>query len=75
MPANILVVDDDELILRMLDKALRKSGYQTFTTTDPLQALQMLDETSFDVAILDVELQRISGLKLLEHIKAQDETI
>ena len=35
----------------------------------------MLDETSFDVAILDVELQRISGLKLLEHIKAQDETI
>ena len=25
MPANILVVDDDELILRMLDKALRKT--------------------------------------------------
>ena len=75
MPANILVVDEDELILQMLDKALRKSGYQTFTTTDPLQALQRLDETSFDAAILDVKLERISGLKVLERIKAHDETI
>ena len=75
MPANILVVDDDELILQVLDKALRKSGYQTSVTTDPLQALQWLDETSFDVAILDVKLPHISGLKVLDRIKAQDETI
>ena len=66
MPANILVVDEDELTLQMLDKALRKSGYQTFTTTDPFQVLQRLDETSFDAAILDVKLERI---------KAHDETI
>ena len=59
----------------MLDKALRKSGYQTFTTTDPFQALQRLDETTFDAAILDVKLERISGLKVLERIKAHDETI
>ncbi len=75
MPANILVVDEDELILQMLDKALRKSGYQTFTTTDPFQALQRLDETTFDAAILDVKLERISGLKVMERIKAHDETI
>ncbi len=45
----------------MLDKALRKSGYQTFTTTDPFQARQRLDETSFDAATLDVKLERIKA--------------
>ena len=36
MPANILVVDEDELILQMLDTALRKSGYQTLHHHRPL---------------------------------------
>lgn len=75
MAANILVVDDDELILQLLDKALRQAGYQVYTTADPLEALQWLDETNFDAAVLDVKLPRISGLKVLERIKAQDETI
>lgn len=75
MAANILVVDDDELILQMLKKALQPTGCQVFTTTDPLQALQWLDETAFDAAVLDLKLPRIGGLKLMERIKAQDETI
>lgn len=72
---KILAVDDDELILRMLKKALETAQYQVFATADPLQALQWLDETAFDAAILDVKLPKISGLKLLERIKAQDETV
>lgn len=75
MPANILVVDDDELVLQVLNKALQQTGFQVFTTPDPFQALQWLDETSFDVAVLDIRMPRISGLKVLERIKALDETI
>lgn len=75
MASKILVVDDDDLVLQLLNKALRQAGYQVFSTPDPLQALRWLDETSFDAAILDIKLPRISGLKLLERIKALDETI
>ncbi len=73
--ANILLVDDDDLILQLLNKALTKAGYQVFATPDPLQALQWMDESGFDVAILDIKLPRISGLKVMERIKALDETI
>lgn len=75
MPGNILLVDDDDLILQLLQKALSKAGYQVQATPDPLQALQWMDEATFDVAILDIKLPRISGLKVMERIKALDETI
>ncbi len=75
MPANILVVDDDELILQVLQKALQPPAFTAFATPDPLQAMKWLDEIEFDAAVLDIRLPNVSGLKLLERIKAQDETI
>ncbi len=73
MSANILVVDDDELVLKLLKKALESAGYKPFTTADPFQAVEWLDETPFDAVVLDIKMPRMNGLKLLERIKANDE--
>lgn len=72
---RILVVDDDELILAMLEKGLAKVGYHVVTSPDAIQALQLLDENSFDLVITDVNLPKVSGIKVLEMVKALDETI
>lgn len=75
MNERILVVDDDELILAMLDKGLTRVGYEVSTAADPIQALQLLDENSYDLVITDVNLPKLSGIKVLEMVKALDETI
>lgn len=75
MNERILVVDDDELILAMLDKGLSRAGYQISTAADPIRALQLLDDNSYDLVITDVNLPKLSGIKVLEMVKALDETI
>jgi len=75
MKANILVVDDDELLLSLLEKALRKVDYTVTTLADPLRALQLLDQKEFDLVITDIAMPKLSGVKVLEMVKALDETI
>lgn len=75
MKANILVVDDDQLLLSLLEKALSKVGHAVTTLADPLHALQLLDEKDFDLVITDIAMPNLSGIKVLEMVKALDETI
>ncbi|MBI4466638.1 MAG: response regulator, partial [Acidobacteria bacterium] len=73
--ASILVIDDDQLLLQLLEKALGKVGHQVSTVNDPVRGLRLLDEQSFDLVITDVNMPRLSGIKVLEMVKALDETI
>ncbi|NIV37099.1 MAG: diguanylate cyclase [Anaerolineae bacterium] len=75
MKANILVIDDDQLLLQLLDKAFRKAGHEVTGVADPEQGLRLLDEQSFDLVITDIHMPRLSGIKVLEMVKALDETI
>lgn len=73
--ANILVIDDDQLLIQLLEKALSKAGHQVRGVQDPVQGLRLLDEQSFDLVITDIYMPRLSGIKVLEMTKALDETI
>lgn len=73
--ANILVIDDDQLLIQLLEKALSKAGHQVRGVQDPVQGLRLLDEQSFDLVITDIYMPRLSGIKVLEMAKALDETI
>lgn len=75
MTANILVIDDDQLLIQLLEKALTKVGHQVRGVPDPVQGLRLLDEQSFDLVITDLNMPRLSGIKVLEMAKALDETI
>lgn len=73
--ANILVIDDDQLLIQLLEKALSKAGHQVRGVQDPVQGLRLLDEQSFDLVITDIYMPRLSGIKVLEMAKALDESI
>lgn len=75
MSAAILAIDDDQLLLQLLEKALGKAGHKVATVNDPVRGLRLLDEQSFDLVITDIAMPRLSGIKVLEMVKALDETI
>ncbi len=67
--ANVLIVDDEPDITHLFENFLSDLGYQISTATEPEEAIELFEKIDFDVAVLDINMPRISGLKLLEQFK------
>ena len=64
--AKIMIIDDEELVIRVVRRFLVSDGYQNFTTvTDPRQALDEIERVKPDVVLLDIMMPNITGLDLL----------
>jgi DNA-binding response OmpR family regulator len=69
-PVRTLVVDDDEGIRFFLASALKRVGHSVTAATSGEEALELLRDTPFDLAVLDLDLGgRIDGLRVLESTK------
>ena len=69
-PVRTLVVDDDEGIRFFLASTLKKLGHSVTTATSGEEALELLRDTSLDLAILDLQLGgRVDGFRVLEVIR------
>ncbi len=67
--AHVLIVDDDPLLLRVLQVWLQDAGYTVTTHTAPAAALADLEQTAYDLLILDFLLPHIDGLTLCRQIR------
>ncbi len=67
--ANILIIDDEELIRETLKRILKTSGYKVETANTGSNAIKKFLEEKFDVVLLDINLPDINGLKVLEKLK------
>lgn len=65
---EILAVDDDEGILRVMEKALSKEGYAVTAVSEPLQIEQM-DLNRYQLILLDVMMPGMDGFTLVEKIR------
>ena len=70
-PRSILVVDDDEMTRELIGFSLRAMGYEVITVDDGLHAVLKIREHKPDLAILDIMLPDLSGLELLNIIRAE----
>ncbi len=61
MTHRILVVDDEPGLRRTLERALRSHRYEVVSVADPHSAYQMLDESIFDLVMLDLRLPQMAG--------------
>jgi DNA-binding response OmpR family regulator len=65
-----LVVDDDGRVRYFLEETLRRVGHVVVTASSGEEALDLLRDTSFDVAVIDLNLGgRVDGLRVLEAIR------
>jgi len=68
--AAILVVDDDAVSNRGLVMALGRAKLSAASVTDPFEALKRLEQTRYDLLLLDIHLPGMDGLELCERIRA-----
>ncbi|MDD2366764.1 MAG: sigma-54 dependent transcriptional regulator [Desulfuromonadaceae bacterium] len=70
MPLNrILVADDEESIRWVLSKALKQKGFTVDIAHDGRQALELIKDNCYDLAILDIKMPGINGLDLLDKVR------
>ena len=66
MAARALVVDDDQGILEVLEMRLQSMGLDVSLAKNYREALALLDDRGFDVALFDLRMEPVNGLKLME---------
>ena len=70
---RILVVDDEQNIVKSCTKMLEVVGFDAVGTTDGHEAVEMSRTEDFDLVLVDLRMPEISGLDVLRKIKAHDE--
>jgi DNA-binding response OmpR family regulator len=73
-PAHILVVDDDNDILRLLDKTLRAAGHEVELARDGREAETKLKTNRYDLVLLDAMLPFVHGFEICARLKASAKT-
>lgn len=66
---KILVVDDEPDEVNGWETALCKGGYLVSTAATPARALELCDETAFDLVILDYLMPKMKGVEVLSRIR------
>lgn len=72
MKNTILIVEDETAIREMLAFSLMQSDYIALQAKTAMEALEMLDQVSPDLAIIDWGLPKMSGLELVQRIRENE---
>ena len=67
---SVLVVDDEELVRKFVDRVLREGGYQTATASDGPEALEVAAKLEhFDILVTDVMMPQMTGDELARRVR------
>jgi len=69
---TILIVEDNELNMKLQNDLLRAHGYDTLQSVDGKDALSLAREHNPDLIIMDIQLPEVSGLEYTKMLKADD---
>ena len=70
--AKILIVDDELIMRESLGEWLERDGYQVMKADSGERAVEMLQKTMFDVLLVDMKMEKMSGLEVLRYVKRHD---
>ncbi len=72
-PKTILVVEDNELNMKLFHDLLEAHGYSILQTRDGMEALKLARQHKPDLILMDIQLPEVSGLEVTKWIKEDDE--
>lgn len=71
LAAKVLLVDDEEEFIELMSQRLETRGLKVVAATSGEKALGLVDDQSFDVAVVDLAMPGIDGIETLKQIKAK----
>lgn len=71
---RILVAEDERALADVVSKRLKKEGYAVDTVYDGSSALDFLDSTAYDLALLDIMMPQMDGVEVLKKYRASGGT-
>lgn len=72
-PKRVLIVEDNELNMKLFNDLLEAHGYFTLQTKDGVEALRMARAHRPDLILMDIQLPEVSGLEVTKWLKEDDE--
>jgi CheY-like chemotaxis protein len=72
---RVLVADDDPAIRTLLARVFMRRGYEVLSASDGADAIQKLDQSSFDLLVLDLMMPRVDGVGVINHLAAREAPI
>ena len=73
MPKTVLIVEDNELNMKLFTDLLNAHGYDTLQTKDGMEALTIAREHHPDLILMDIQLPEVSGLEVTKWLKEDDD--
>lgn len=69
---KILMIDDEQALLKLSSSILRREGFTVETRSDAREALALLQNESFDIILLDLHMPAMSGLEFLRNFNVRE---
>lgn len=68
--ARILIIDDEDVALRNLERILKKQDYEIVTANTGPKGLKLIKEETFDIVLTDLRMEKVDGQKILEECRS-----
>lgn len=73
MPKTVLIVEDNELNMKLFHDLLQANGFDTIETRNGIEALDLARKHKPDLILMDIQLPEVSGLEVTKWIKEDEE--
>jgi two-component system cell cycle response regulator DivK len=73
MPKSVLIVEDNELNMKLFNDLLEAHGYKTIQTRSGVEAVELTRTHRPDLILMDIQLPEVSGLEVIQWIKDDDQ--
>jgi two-component system cell cycle response regulator DivK len=73
MVKSVMIVEDNELNMKLFNDLLEANGYRTIKTRNGLEALDLARQTRPDLILMDIQLPEVSGLEVTKWLKEDDD--
>ena len=74
MPKTVLIVEDNELNMKLFRDLLEAHGYATIETRNGVEALDLARQHMPDLILMDIQLPEVSGLDVTKWLKEDERT-